>query len=103
MERFSAFFCLKLSYHVFHRAERVSTNLQGKDTSVRSAMKAVSLLRTFYQQRQQKEEELNKFSHHVVEESEGFTERPVLPRRTLPPRRIDEGTQPHISSVEVYF
>ena len=101
--KFSVFFGLKLSHLVFGGTEQVSIALQAKDTSVQEALGAARLAKQFIT-RQREDRSFETFYSLCVNASGELTEEPSLPRYRRPPRRIDEGSNPHsFSSPKEYF
>jgi len=86
--------CLKLGHLLFGAAEETSKALQGKDTSVKEAVTAVSVTRAFYQ-RQRSDEAFDEFYERVVTQAKDLEiGEPKLPRYRKPPKRFG-GSDPH--------
>ena len=96
MEKFSTFFGLKLSHHLFAPSEELSRILRSKDISAQDAFKAASLTKAHYQ-RERNDDGFDKFYSHVLNEAEKIEQvkKPKLPRHRRVPRRIDDGAENH--------
>ena len=86
---------MKLSFLIFSATEQLPLTLQGKDTSLQQAVTASQLAVNFLQ-RQRSDEAFSSFYSKVVAESKDLTGEPVLPRQRCPPRRLDDGAEPHL-------
>ena len=94
MEKFSTVFGLKLGFLLFSVTEQLSCTLQGKDTTMQEAREA-ALLSERYLRKLRSEEEYSKFYEQVVQQSQGLTDEPVLPRKRKIPKRVNDGADPH--------
>ena len=94
MESFDTFFSLKLAYLIFSAAEQFSVNLQAKDTTISEGIKGANLLKRHYTL-MRTDESFSTFYQGILKESEGLTDKPVLPRYRRIPRRLDDGASPH--------
>ena len=103
MEKFSTYFGVKVSIHLFGITEQLSSTLQGGEINVDDSFLAVNAcIRTL--QRLQTDDEFEKFFKHVKTEASNVCEQPVLQRIRRPPRRIDDGAPQHVfASVEEYY
>ena len=103
LERFDVYFGLKLSFLVFSGTEQTSICLQRKDTSVQEALSCAEIARS-YLKRLRSEDSYKQFYSLTVKEAEEYTGEPTLPRYRRPPKRLDEGAEPHrFTSPEEYF
>lgn len=102
MDRFSAYFGLKLSHLVFAASEQVSITLQRKDINAQEASRAVSLATNFFN-RQRSDSAFDDFYKATVKEAEELTQPPVLPRQRKVPKRYDDEGHHHFTSVEDYY
>ena len=103
LQRFETFFGLNLSHLIFSATEQTSRTLQAKDTSVQEALSAVNLAIAFLK-RQRKDTAYQLFYSSVVLKAKKYTDDPVLPRYRRPPRRLDDGSAPHLfTSPEEYY
>ena len=94
LEKFEIFFGLKLGHLLFGAAEETSKTLQAKDTSVKEAVSAVNVTRSFYQ-RQRSDEAFDQFYECVVAQASNLEiSEPKLPRYRKPPKRFG-GSDPH--------
>lgn len=103
MEKFSAYFGLKLGYLVFSVTEELSYVLQGKDTTVQEAMEA-AIVYERHLRRLRNDVEFDRFYEAAHQSSQDLTDEPVLPRKQKIPRRVNEGADPHqYESPKDYF
>lgn len=103
MDKFASFFGLRMSLLVFSASEQLSLTLQGHDIHAQQAMLAANAMKR-YLQRQRSETSFNAFYQLVLQESQGLTQEPNLPRQRQLPRRIDQGAPSHqYASPQEYF
>ena len=104
MDKFSAFFGLKLSHLIFSGTEQLSLTLQGKDTTIQEGTMAAEL-GIQYLVRLRLDASFDQFYTKVVEDSKDLTSPPVLPRCRQPPRKPGtEGAVGHaFPNPESYF
>ncbi len=103
LDQFGTFYGLKLAGQVFAASEHLSTVLQGKETNAQQAQQAATQVVKFYQKMRTPE----KFTEHfnaIVQDSEGKTQSPTLPRYRKMPKRLDDGSEEHrFGTVEEYY
>ena len=103
MDKFASFFGLRMSLLVFSASEQLSLSLQGHDITAQQAMMAVNAMKR-YLQRQRSEASFIAFYQTVLQEAQGLTQEPNLPRQKQLPRRIDQGAPSHqYASPQEYF
>lgn len=102
MDKFSVYFGLKFSLIVFAITEQVSTTLQSKDLTAQEAIKAVEMTIECFN-RQRNELSFDDLYQKTIEESEGLTQPPSLPRVRKAPKRFDSNCPPHTFSAPVDF
>ena len=95
LRQFDTFFGLNLSHLIFSATEQTSRALQAKDISVQEALNAVNLTVAFLK-RQRIDTAYQLFYSLVVTNAKKYTDDPVLPRYRRPPRRLDDGSAPHV-------
>ena len=103
LQRFDTFFGLHLSHLIFSATEQTSRALQAKDTSVQEAVNAAKLAIAFIK-RQRSDTAYEFFYSSIVLQAKKYTNDPVLPRYKRPPKRLDDGSAPHVfTSPQEYF
>ena len=90
MEKFSAFFGLKLSHLIFSATEQLSITLQSRNTTMQEAVDSADLAIRFLQS--QRDDIFDRFYSRIVEDSKELTSEPTLPRYKRAPRRFDENS-----------
>ena len=85
MEKFEAYFGLKLSHLVFGASEQLSATLQYKDINAQEVSSTVNAALAFLE-RQQSDSVFDKFYDSVLEEAKSYTEEPTLPRKRKLPK-----------------
>ena len=94
MEKFDAFFALKLVHLILSSAEQLSINLQAVDITIQEALRGAKLLSTHLTSLRN-EASFNRFYDGIYEDSKNLTEEPCLPRQRKTPRKYDEGGLAH--------
>ena len=97
MEKFETFFGLKFSHMLFASTEEVSFLLQSKSTTLQDGIQQVAVAKEFLA-RQRSDEAFDKFYETVVNSSKDHTDPPTLPRVRRLPKRLDDGSNPHVFS-----
>ena len=92
LERFEKNFGLKLCHLVFSCTEEVSLLLQGKSTTLEDACQQVAVAKRFLEKQQTDDS----FYQKVVVDSRDLTEPPYLAHARRPPRKIEDGSSPHV-------
>ena len=72
----------------------MSKALQTKNTTIQEALSAAGMAKSFIR-RQREDHAFESFYSSCVTASEKLTEEPSLLRHRRPPKRIDEGSEPH--------
>ena len=94
MEKYEAYFGLKLFHLVFGASEQLSATLQYKDINAQEISSAVNSALAFLE-RQQSDSVFDKFYDSVLEEAKFYTEEPTLPRKRKLPKRYNDGAAEH--------
>ena len=95
LERFEIYFGLKLCHLVFSCTEEVSLLLQEKSTTLEDACQQVAVAKR-YLEMQLTDDSFHAFYQKVVVDSRDLTEPPCLACARRPPRKIDDGSSPHV-------
>ena len=95
LDRFEIYFGLKLCHLVFSCTEEVSLLLQGKSTTLEDACQQVAVAKR-YLEKQRTDDSFNAFYQKAVVDSRDLTEPPCLALARRPPRKIDDGSSPHV-------
>ena len=103
MERFSAFFGLKLSHLIFSATEQLSITLQGRNTTMQEAVESANLAIKFLQS-QRNDDTFDRFYSRITEDSEQLTSEPALPRYRRAPRLDVNSSNTHrFADAKSYF
>ena len=99
LQTFSTFFALKLLIIGFSKFESTAHSLQSPKLSLTQAQSMIDVLSVVLNTARD-EQKFNEMWAAVVQEAGTIgAEEPILPRRIRrPPRRLDEGTQPHLDA-----
>ena len=104
LEQFSTLFGLRLSHLLYSAAETVSLTLQRKDIAIKDALDAVESAKAYYV-RLRSDVEFSTFYDDTVQMAKKCKiGEPQLPRLRRPPKRLDNGSDPHVfTSTKDYY
>ena len=103
MEKFCAFFGLKLSFMVFSAMEELSKTLQSSTLNAQEATSAAANALKFLE-RQRSDDQFGTFYQATVAEAKDHTDPPAIPRHIRIPRRVDGGSANHrFATPEDYY
>ena len=80
---------------MFCCTEEVSLLFQGKSTTLEDACQQVAVA-VKYLEKQQTDDSFHAFYQQIVVDSRDLTELPCLAHARRPPRKIDDGSSPHV-------
>ncbi|XP_062511818.1 zinc finger MYM-type protein 1-like [Corticium candelabrum] len=103
LRKFQTLFGLKLGHLLFSAAEEVSKALQAVDTSIQEAMTSVNVAAQYYN-RHRTDVEYEKFYASAIKLATDLDlEGPCLSRPRRQPRRVDDGSSPHVHDTPKVF
>lgn len=94
ISQFKFLFCLKLSSTIFQTAELTSKVLQTSGLSISDGMKAIEQLKKIVTDLRTDAKFNTLFDECCCDQKTFNVDEPCLPRRRVPPRRLDQGSAP---------